>query len=157
VALKRRQPRAEVVGLDPDPKALARARRKAERAAITVELDRGFADALPYDDRSFDRVFSSFMFHHLASRERKAMLGEVRRVLKPGGVFHLLDFAHEEGERRGVIARLLHASPSLRENGVDRLTALFAEAGLTGARRLATRPLLVGTVAYDEASEPQPR
>jgi ubiquinone/menaquinone biosynthesis C-methylase UbiE len=154
VALKRRQPRAEIVGLDPDPKALALAHRKAQRAGVAVELDRGFADALPYPARSFDRVFSSFMFHHLSSHEREAMLREVRRVLKPRGVFHLLDFVHHEGEARGLVARLLHGSPSLQDNAVDRLLAQLASAGFPDGRHIATRALMIGSVAYYEASEP---
>jgi SAM-dependent methyltransferase len=46
--LKRMHPQLEVVGLDPDPKALARARRKARGAGLALQLDRGFADQLPY-------------------------------------------------------------------------------------------------------------
>ena len=63
--VKRGRPQLEVVGLDPDAKALARADRKARRAGLSLELDRGFADELPYPDASFDRVLSAFMFHHL--------------------------------------------------------------------------------------------
>ena len=63
ILIKRLHPQAEVVGLDPDPKALSLARRKAEREAIYVQLDRGFAEELPYPDASFDRVFSALMFH----------------------------------------------------------------------------------------------
>lgn len=63
ILVKRLYPRAEVVGLDPDPKALARARRKAERDALSIQFDRGFSDALPYPAGSFDRVLSAFMFH----------------------------------------------------------------------------------------------
>src|SRR5215831_11616060 len=48
LALARSAPGAEVVGIDPDPKALARARKKFARAGVTVRLDRGFADELPY-------------------------------------------------------------------------------------------------------------
>jgi ubiquinone/menaquinone biosynthesis C-methylase UbiE len=51
-------PDVDVVGLDPDPKALARAKRKAERAAVSIRLDQGFSDELPYPEASFDRVFS---------------------------------------------------------------------------------------------------
>ena len=83
ILTKRLHPGAEVVGLDPDPKALARGRRKAERFALAVRLDRGFAEELPYPDASFDRVFSAFMFHHLESDEKEKTLHEARRVLKP--------------------------------------------------------------------------
>jgi ubiquinone/menaquinone biosynthesis C-methylase UbiE len=85
VKLKRQYGAAQVVGLDPDPKALRRARLKAARAAVSVQLDQGVADELLYEQDSFDRVFSSFMFHHLNQPERENMLREVLRVLKPGG------------------------------------------------------------------------
>src|SRR5215218_9704153 len=71
---KRLQPRADVVGLDPDPRALDRARRKAERQHIAVRFDHGFAQELPYPDESFDRVLSSLMLHHLEGDARRAML-----------------------------------------------------------------------------------
>ena len=86
-------PGAEIVGIDPDELALARARQKARRAGVKVRFDRARADALPYPDATFDRVLSTFMFHHLPGEEKRAMLGEVRRVLEPGGRLHLQDFA----------------------------------------------------------------
>ncbi|MGH2605170.1 MAG: class I SAM-dependent methyltransferase, partial [Anaerolineales bacterium] len=46
ILLKRTHPEAEVVGLDPDPKALDRARRKAEGKAASVEFDLGFSEEL---------------------------------------------------------------------------------------------------------------
>ena len=55
----------DVIGLDPDRKALVRAKRKAERASISIGLNQGFADELPDKNRTFDRVFSTFMFHHI--------------------------------------------------------------------------------------------
>jgi ubiquinone/menaquinone biosynthesis C-methylase UbiE len=66
--LKRHYPAMQVIGLDPDPKALARARRKAERAAVSLRFDQGFAGALAYSAGSFDHVFSSYMFHHLGGQ-----------------------------------------------------------------------------------------
>jgi ubiquinone/menaquinone biosynthesis C-methylase UbiE len=90
--LKQRYPSVEVTGLDPDARALARARRKAEQARVLVRLDQGFADSLEYPAASFDVVFSSFMFHHLEGSNREKTLREVHRVLKPGGSFYLLDF-----------------------------------------------------------------
>ena len=46
--IERLHPDVEAVGLDPDPKALARARRKAARAAVSVQFDAGFAGELPW-------------------------------------------------------------------------------------------------------------
>lgn len=82
----------EIVGLDPDPKALRRANAKAKAAGVSVQFDPGFSDELPYERASFDRVFSSLMFHHLEEENKGKTLAEVLRVLKAGGSFHLLDF-----------------------------------------------------------------
>ena len=50
-----------VVGLDLDPKALARAKKKTARAGASIPFYQGFSDELPYPDASFDRVFSSLI------------------------------------------------------------------------------------------------
>jgi ubiquinone/menaquinone biosynthesis C-methylase UbiE len=57
-----------------------------------VQLDRGYADRLPYADASVDRVLSAFMLHHLPPDQQQAALREARRVLVPGGRLHLIDF-----------------------------------------------------------------
>ena len=84
VMMKSKYPNIEVVGLDPDRRALARARRKGRRAGLSIQLDRGFSDEVPYPEGAFDRVFSSFMRHHLETAEQEMTQREVRRVLKPG-------------------------------------------------------------------------
>jgi ubiquinone/menaquinone biosynthesis C-methylase UbiE len=85
-------PDATVIGLDPDADALAFAARKLRRAGLTVQLDRGYADHLPYADASVDRVLSAFMLHHLPPDQQQAALQEAHRVLVPGGRLHLIDF-----------------------------------------------------------------
>jgi ubiquinone/menaquinone biosynthesis C-methylase UbiE len=133
-------PEAHIIGLDPDPRALARAGRKAERKALSIQLDHGFSDALPYPDGSFDRVLSALMFHHLLSREEKInTLREVRRVLRPGGFFHLVDLAGERPKSGGHLAGLLHRHRRehayAAENSGDRIPSLCA--ALAAGRCLA--------------------
>ncbi len=67
MAIQKQFAGVEIVGLDPDPRALARARKKAARESLTIQFDQGFGDQLPYPAASFDRALSSFMFHHPAS------------------------------------------------------------------------------------------
>jgi ubiquinone/menaquinone biosynthesis C-methylase UbiE len=130
VAIKAWMPGVEVVGLDPDPKALARSRRKAARAGVSIRFDQGFADALPYSNASFDRVFSSLMFHHLPHDAKLTTMREVRRVLKPGGAFHLLDFEHKGPHSHNPLARWLHASERMRDNDREQILNWMSEAGL---------------------------
>jgi ubiquinone/menaquinone biosynthesis C-methylase UbiE len=142
--VKRLHPGVDAVGLDPDPKALARARRKAARARVSVRFDQGFADAMPYPDASFDRVFSSFMLHHLRAGEKEGTLREIRRVLEPSGSFHLLDFASAETGAHRFLARRLHSSQRLRENSEDRLVTLLSQAGLIDGRKVDEGTMLFG-------------
>ncbi|HEU4561262.1 MAG TPA: class I SAM-dependent methyltransferase [Longimicrobium sp.] len=154
VQLKQLQPGAEVVGMDPDTGALAIARRKAERAGMAVELDQGFADALPYADGTFDRVVSSMMYHHLGADQKAQMLREVRRVLKPGGSFHLLDFAGPTGQRRGFIARHIHSHRALRDNDQEHVLAGMHAAGLADARVTRRLHSHAGDILLYEATAP---
>lgn len=77
-----------VVGLDASPKALDRARQDVP-AATYVEA---FAQSLPFPDHSFDFVHTSLALHELDPSARSATLGEIGRILKPGGWFVTIDF-----------------------------------------------------------------
>jgi ubiquinone/menaquinone biosynthesis C-methylase UbiE len=149
---KRAHPQIEIVGLDPDPKALARARRKAERAGLAVTFEQGFGDELPFSERSFDRVISSFMFHHLETAQKPAVLREVRRVLRPGGSLHLLDFGGAGHGLGAFLARLVHREESLHANTDDALTALMRDAGFSEAAETEQRGSLLGGLIYYRAA-----
>lgn len=143
VRLKRQYSGVQVVGLDPDSKALRRARNKARRAGVSVQLDQGFADELPYRERSFDRVFSSFMFHHLDEQERERTSREVLRVLKPGGSFHLLDFVADPA-KDGFVDRLIGRHALMNTNTTKRLLQLISRAGFTNATKVKEGSMLFG-------------
>lgn len=152
ILLKRLQPEVDVVGLDPDPKALARARRKAARAAVSIQFDHGFADELSYPEGSFNRVFSSFMFHHLQPDEQENTLRAVRRVLKPGGSLHLLDFGGSEPSPKSFVARLLHFRHRLEGNFGGRILTLMSEAGFAEVKEVSHGSTLLGPITYYQAS-----
>jgi len=149
--IKTLHPDVEVTGIDPDPKALVRARRKAERANVDIRFDRGFADELPYEEASFDRVVSSFVFHHLPSEQKEKALRAIRLVLVPGGSLHLVDFEGAEDGNDGFFARLLHASPRLHDNAPSQVLELLRRAGFANPTKVDRSRMLVGRVAYYRA------
>jgi ubiquinone/menaquinone biosynthesis C-methylase UbiE len=130
LAAKQTQPAATVVGVDPDLTALARAHRKARRRGLAVQLDRGYADQLPYADDSLDVVLSSFMLHHVPADQREPAIREVRRVLRPGGALHLVDIAGA-APGAGWIARRAHQHELTRENLGGGIPDLLRRAGFT--------------------------
>jgi SAM-dependent methyltransferase len=82
-AIPAAQAGARVVGVDLTPELFAAARARAARARVDIDWVEGDAEALPFEDASFDVVVSTFgvMFapdHHAAA-------SELVRVLKPGG------------------------------------------------------------------------
>jgi ubiquinone/menaquinone biosynthesis C-methylase UbiE len=148
--IKQAHPDVSVTGVDPDPRALARAARKARRANLEVRFDRGFADAMNYPDATFDRVFSSMMLHHVRRAEKPKLLAEVLRVLKPGGRLELLDFA---GGGHSFLAHVLHGRQA-SESMNARLLERMREAGFTEPRRTATRNTPFGALGYYQAIRP---
>jgi len=73
--------------------ALANAKEEGVRERIKIET----ADArkLPFPANSFDVVLSSLAIHHISSsQERATALGEIARVLKPGGYLAIFDIFH---------------------------------------------------------------
>lgn len=152
VLIMRMNPDADVVGIDPDPAALAVAERKAKRRRLAIKFDRGFADHMPYADASFDRVFSSFMFHHLEANEKMGTLAEIRRVLKRGGSLHLLDFTRSHGSADH--GQRVHRYGPTAERIEGRMTSLMDEAGLVDAIEVARGKNIFGPIAYYRAANP---
>ena len=74
---------ATVTGLDLTPELLARARENAKTAAATIEWHEGDAEQLPFANATFDVVVSQF--GHMFAPRPDVAIGEMLRVLKPGG------------------------------------------------------------------------
>jgi ubiquinone/menaquinone biosynthesis C-methylase UbiE len=138
---RRRVPDLDVLGTDPDPAALGKARRKAARAKLPLRYERAYAGELPLPDDSVDRVLSSYMLHHLDATAKAGALREVRRVLRPGGELHLVDADGTPREGR-------KSRPLLAGNAPDRVLALMHEAGLTDAMETGRGQRLGGHVFY---------
>lgn len=144
IRLAEAAPGAEVVGIDPDPEVLRRARDKAARAGVEVRFEEGDATWLPYRDGTFDRVVSSLVFHHLGPEAKRRAAAEIVRVLCPGGELHVADWGRPQNAamRAAFFAlQLLDGFATTAENVAGRLPEIFREAGLGDARernRLAT-------------------
>jgi ubiquinone/menaquinone biosynthesis C-methylase UbiE len=151
VLIKREHPDVGIIGIDLDSKALARARHKAARAGVSIQFDQGFGDELPYAEASFDRVISSFVFHHLRAEEKVKTLRAVHRVLKPGGRLHMVDFECPESGAHGLLARLFHLSERMKDNSESRVLNLMTRAGFREPRKVGERPMFSGQIAYFQA------
>lgn len=75
----------KTVGLDISLGALNLLRDRLERKGLRGDLVRGDICHLPFLPATFDSVVCDFVLGHCAASGREEAVGEVRRVLKPGG------------------------------------------------------------------------
>ncbi|MEI6624481.1 MAG: methyltransferase domain-containing protein [Actinomycetes bacterium] len=80
-------PNGKVYGIDISDGMLERARDRLSSLDLLerVDLRRGSATDLPYADAQFDAVFASFTLELFDDASIPVVLGQIRRVLKPGG------------------------------------------------------------------------
>ncbi|TAJ97911.1 MAG: class I SAM-dependent methyltransferase [Candidatus Manganitrophaceae bacterium] len=77
-----------IFGVDLTWKMVEQAKGKAAGKGLqNISFHLANALQLPYKDNTFDKIVSIRFFHILPFEMQKAILQEVRRVLKPGGIF----------------------------------------------------------------------
>jgi ubiquinone/menaquinone biosynthesis C-methylase UbiE len=133
--VKRACPSVRAAGVDADPAVLARA---ARRLGADSGLIAARAVALPFPGASFDLAVSTLMLHHLPTESKRAALGEVCRVLRPGGRFLLVDFATPR-RYSGLWWRVLERVEHVKDNRYGLIPRFLAEAGLVDVRRVHRR------------------
>lgn len=111
---------------------IATARRKA-RGAPALDFQVAPIERLPFEPGTFDVVLSSLMLHHLPDELKSQGLAEVRRVLKPGGRFVVVDLL-KAGRLLGHVAG--HHLPA---DYADQLQRLLASSGFDPVERVATK------------------
>ena len=85
------QPEAEVTGLDISEGMLSVARKKVDGQEQFKNLSfvNGDSEALPFEDNHFDAITVSFGIRNFETLEKG--LTEIKRVLRPGGIFVILE------------------------------------------------------------------
>lgn len=109
-------PKGEVVGVDPSEPMIAYAARHAGRRA-NCRFEIGQAQALTLPDAAFDVVTSTFAMHHIPEDAREAALGEMHRVLRPGGRLMIADALPTGRVTRGLTRTMARLMPGGRHAG----------------------------------------
>jgi ubiquinone/menaquinone biosynthesis C-methylase UbiE len=154
--IKSHYPKAEVLGLDADPKVLEAARAKATRAHLNVRFDHGMAFELPYPDASFDRVISSLLFHHLTRENKERTLREVFRALRPGGELHVADWGKARNWPMRIaflLVQMLDGFETTADNVSGLLPELFRMARFVKVEESARYMTIVGTLSLYKAQK----
>jgi ubiquinone/menaquinone biosynthesis C-methylase UbiE len=136
-----------MVGIDPSPQMIARARRKAQRAKRVIDFQLGVIEHLPFPDQSCDVVLATMMMHQLPDDLKRQGVSEIARVLKPAGRVVVIDTKRPEG-KEGQSAQPIHTLPW--ESCIQDLPQLLKEASFsqieTGETRFQFRGFEIGFV-----------
>jgi len=102
---------ANLTGLDLTPELLVHARENAGIAKVEIQWHEGDVEELPFSDSAFDVVVSQF--GHMFAPRPEIALGEMLRVLKPGGVIAFSTWPPEllVGRSFGLVARYAPPPP----------------------------------------------
>ncbi|MGH2712894.1 MAG: class I SAM-dependent methyltransferase [Thermoleophilaceae bacterium] len=98
----------EVVALEPETFLRHKADQAARDAPVQISLRDGLADPLPLESDSFDGAVASLVLCTVPDPRRA--LGELRRVLKPGGELRFLEHVRSDRPRKASIQERLDRS-----------------------------------------------
>ena len=123
--LRSRVPRVTAIEIDPRLAGALRQRTLGQG----VEVVTGDATAMPFKAARFSAVVCFTMLHHLPSpQQQDRLLAEVRRVLRPGGVFAGSD------STASLLFRLAHLGDTMVLVDPDRFASRLRAAGFTDTR-----------------------
>ncbi len=124
---------ASVTAVDITPEMIEQGQKRAREDGIdNLRWQLGPAEALPFADDSFDLVMSRYAIHHFA--DPSAVLREMSRVCKPGGIVVNVDMVAEEnpvvGTYQNAVERMIDATHTAMLSP-SQLVQMTTNAGLT--------------------------
>ena len=123
---------SRVRAVDPNPMLPARVAERRGSVSFPVEISHQSAERLPYEDRTFDCVVSTWTLCTISEPLRA--LTEVRRVLRPEGRFLFLEHGRSDDQKIARWQDRLNPVQNIIGCGCNlnrRIDDLIAQAGLT--------------------------
>jgi ubiquinone/menaquinone biosynthesis C-methylase UbiE len=122
--------KAEIIGCDPDQAMLAEAKANAKKLKLPIKYVEGRAEKLPFADDYFDAVIAGTALHWFGTQKA---VKEIRRVLKPGGLFFVFwRFFKENGSINWLKIRRKYIMKSIARKFKDNpplIRKLFKQSG----------------------------
>ncbi|MFI7425046.1 class I SAM-dependent methyltransferase [Nonomuraea sp. NPDC049684] len=152
VLLHRLEPRARIVGVDPDPETLAQARRKSRASGTSPEWLLGMGDALTglLGPGSADTAVSSLVLHQCPLPMKRAILASMHAVLRPGGKLVIADYGWQRTASMRLAFRVVQLADGVRDtqpNADGVLPELMTDAGFADVREAEVVRTVTGSIS----------
>lgn len=132
IMIKQQYPSLSLKGIDVDKKILEIAERKVHAAGLHIDLIQYDGSHIPLTDASIMKVVSTLVFHHIPTENKKIVLKEICRVLKPGGELHIADFGRAKTIYTKIafeVFRRIDGEENTRVNSKGLLPQFIRDAG----------------------------
>lgn len=134
IVAKKLYPQITAIGIDIDEKILKIAKNKIRKENLKIEFIKTSSGKLPFKDLEFDVVVSSLVFHHLPLDLKIKTIREIKRILKKGGQFLLVDFGKTDDLWINIFYRFIkflriEESTTLKDNVDGKLPILLKKLG----------------------------
>lgn len=157
IMIKQRYPNVKIAGVDVDKEILGIAKKKISGLNLEIELQEYDGSKLPFPDASWDKILSSLVFHHIPTENKKVLLKEIHRCLKPSAELHIADFGKAATLYTKLafgIFRRLDGEENTRVNSKGLLPAFIQEAGFEKVEETKQFNTAFGTVRLIKAVKP---
>ncbi|MEU1390802.1 MULTISPECIES: methyltransferase domain-containing protein [unclassified Nonomuraea] len=150
--LHRLEPRARIVGVDPDPETLAQARRKSTASGTAPEWRLGMGDALTglLGPGSAATAVSSLVLHQCPLPMKRAILASMHAVLRPGGKLVIADYGRQRTASMRLAFRVVQLADGVRDtqpNADGVLPELMTDAGFADVREAEVVRTVTGSIS----------
>ncbi len=144
----------KLVGLDIDPKVKSIAEYKLNKLGFNIALDLYNGSNFPYTENSFDKVFSSLVFHQLERETKLFCLKEIHRVLIPNGKLIIGDWGKAKSKMMRIaflLVQILDGFKTTDDNVKGYLPELIKQSGFKDVREVDFINTKIGTYSYYSA------
>ncbi len=156
ILAKQRLNEAEIAGLDIDPKVKSIAERKIKRENLEIPLFLYDGGVFPFADDSFDKVYSSLVFHQLETGTKKRCLREIKRVLKPLGKLIVGDWGKPKSKLMRFAfygIQILDGFKTTDDNVKGLLPGFMTECGFRNVEEIGYLNTSVGAYCFYKADK----
>lgn len=151
-----RNDKSKLIGIDIDPKVKTIAEYKINRYGFDISLNLYDGKEFPYTNNSFDKVFSSLVFHQLDKETKLFCLKEILRVLQPNGQVIIGDWGQPKSKMMRFafyFVQILDGFKTTNDNVNGFLPKFIEQVGFRNVNEVDFINTKIGTYSYYTATK----